>query len=59
MEFALSMNCDNEAFGNSPGHEIAIILRVAAKRLENGQTSGKLMDANGNAVGKFQLEKTP
>jgi hypothetical protein len=55
MQFSIEINCDNDAFAESPGAEIAMILRTAAKRLENGQTSGKLFDANGNKVGTFQL----
>jgi hypothetical protein len=56
MQFTLKIDCDNAAFEDSPGHEIATILRVTAKRLENGRTSGPLIDANGNKVGAFQLE---
>lgn len=54
--FTVTMSTDNAAFteGDAPG-EVARILRRIANRLENGDTEGKCVDVNGNAVGDFSL----
>lgn len=56
MRFVLEMDCDNDAFTDTPGDEMARILRVVARRVEGGEFDGKLVDANGNKVGTFKAE---
>lgn len=51
----LTIETDNAAFGDEPGVEVAGILRDVANRAENGQTSGTLLDSNGNTVGSWSL----
>lgn len=56
MKFTLEIDCDNAAFTGEDGDadmEVAMILRNAAERVEAGRNSGKLLDSNGNSVGKF------
>ena len=36
--------------------EIARILRKTAERVENGQTSGTLLDINGASVGTWEMD---
>lgn len=40
-----------------PSPEIARILRNVADRIENGDTVGFCIDANGNNVGSFRLDQ--
>lgn len=56
MEFTLHIKCDSAAFEDNPGREIARILRNAARRAENGEDFGQLLDANGNVVGEMELK---
>jgi hypothetical protein len=53
--FTLSFDCDNSAFELRPAAEVCRLLRATAKRIENGVTDGKIMDSNGNSVGRFEL----
>ena len=53
--FTLTIKTDNAAFADLET-EVARILRDAARRIEGGETDGKLRDANGNTVGRFDLE---
>jgi hypothetical protein len=54
--FKLEIETDNAAF-DDPYHEIARILRWAAKRIEATQTdAGRLVDYNGNSVGSFEYK---
>ncbi len=53
MRFTLTIDCDNDAFGRDPELEVARLLHLTAKRLYDGE--GKLHDANGNTVGRFQF----
>lgn len=51
---------DNAAFGNDPGHEVARILRVLAKRCEDSpgdaaDWTAALRDINGNKVGSVAV----
>jgi hypothetical protein len=47
----------NAAFDEDyPGREVARILRKLADRVENEEYPSKLMDSNGNAVGKVETE---
>ena len=58
MKFEISINTDNSAFvdavtGEQIPYELARLLRVVAGRVEEGETTGKLRDFNGNTVGSF------
>lgn len=55
MAFSLKIKTGNEAFADDPAIELARILRRVADRIEVGETDGKCMDVNGNAVGAFVL----
>ncbi len=50
---------EDAAFDEAPGKEAARILRKAADRIEQGETDGKLLDANGNTVGRFTIGGHP
>lgn len=51
-----NIKMDNAAFTDAPGVELARILRQAADRIDEGQRSGGFfVDANGNAVGKWEI----
>lgn len=54
--FKLEIETGNAAFDRGPDREVAAMLRRLADRLESGETSGGLMDSNGNRVGSFSLE---
>lgn len=55
--FKLSMKTDNAAFQEcGVGPEVARILRLIAKAIENGQTGGNARDGNGNTVGTWSLK---
>jgi hypothetical protein len=51
-QFHLQMTCDNAAFGDEPGAEVARILI----ELFFEQDTGILHDENGNAVGTWDWE---
>lgn len=53
--FRLEIECENAAFDEAPGYEIARILRNAGSQMEQGFIDGTLRDANGNKVGRFEL----
>ena len=58
-EFHLQMACDNAAFGDEPGAEVARILTELARKVAGGffeQDTGILRDENGNAVGTWDWE---
>ena len=56
MTFKLAIKCDNEAFAEWNGIEIARILRGLADRVDGDAVpfdfGARLMDINGNAVGE-------
>lgn len=52
----LEINCDNDAFGDTPGIEVANILRDIADRVEEGATAGSGFDINGNTVGQYAFQ---
>lgn len=54
--FKLTIKTDNAAFGDEPGYEVARILRDIAHKVEEGYTSGSVLDVNGNTVGHFDLK---
>jgi len=61
VRFTLSIDCDNAAFDEIHGDEVARILRDTARRLEGSPLrdgeSGALRDINGNEVGQWLAEE--
>lgn len=58
-QFHLEMTCDNAAFGDEPGAEVARILTELAAKVARGffeRDTGILHDENGNAVGTWDWE---
>jgi hypothetical protein len=50
--YKISINTENEVFGDDPGPEIARILRELADTVEGGSLDGTMLrDSNGNTVG--------
>jgi len=58
MVFKISIECDNGAFDDGPGEEIARILRDVAKKLESDLPfkTQPVRDINGNVVGGYWME---
>ena len=54
--FVLKMETDNAAFESNRELEVHRILQRVAVRVVAGETSGKCMDINGNAVGGWELQ---
>lgn len=59
--FTLTINCDNTAFEDNQGSEIARILCRLAEHVDGrsadvGRGSGAVFDANGNRVGEWRIE---
>jgi hypothetical protein len=51
----LQFDTRNAAFDDAPATEIGRILRDIASKVERGESfGGKIMDANGNAIGQWQ-----
>lgn len=50
MEFNMNVNMDNDAFEDE--QELILILNKVIKNLLNEIRSGKILDTNGNTVGK-------
>ena len=55
MDFTLNINMDNADFENMPHMILAEILEKIANKIERGANIGKIMDVNGNTVGKFEI----
>ena len=58
MKATITINMDNDAFGDYPEAELADILRKLAARVVLGVNTGEektLFDYNGNTVGKFEV----
>jgi hypothetical protein len=53
--FKLTIETENAAFEDLPGHECARILRDVATALERGTRGAPVHDLNGNRVGRFDL----
>ena len=56
--FRLKIETDSDAFAERPREVLAVMLREAALKLENGKNSGTLYDVNRNIVGVFALDVT-
>lgn len=54
--FTVSMKTRNDSMQEQPCMEMARLLQDVAERLEKGQTSGYLIDTNGNTVGTWGFE---
>lgn len=67
MKFTLTINCDNAAFGDPDDNrhnestaaiEVSRILRHASVKIRGtGCLGGRVMDVNGNTVGKYEVSK--
>ena len=56
MAFRIEFDTDSAAFDDGlDAEESARILRDVARKLSDGQTSGRVRDANGNGVGTWKL----
>jgi len=55
--FTMQFETDNEAFSAYGATETARILRLVAKRIDAGDTDGRIVDLNGNAIGTFELNE--
>lgn len=54
--YVVTFDTDNAAFDDDNFvSECGRIINNARERIENGETDGRLMDINGNTVGKFFL----
>ena len=53
--FKIEFATDNAAFDDHPQYEVARILRMAADRVADGNTSGQVRDGNGNTVGTWEF----
>lgn len=56
----IEISTGNAAFGDTETErceEVARLLRYTASRIERGGHSGPIRDANGNTVGRYELER--
>ena len=51
----IEITCENQAFADNEGGEIARILRRSADKFANGDYPPYLFDANGNCVGECKF----
>lgn len=49
------IDTDNDAFAGAGEQEVARLLRVVARRVEEGHMDGVICDINGNRCGSFDL----
>lgn len=59
MKFTLEIDCDNAAFEESPNAQLAYIFKImhgAFKHMADGVDYGPVFDANGNKVGKWEID---
>jgi len=54
MRFKMTVDMDNSAF-EGEAFELKNIMRQAINKIESGQDCGKVMDSNGNTVGKWEI----
>lgn len=55
--FNLKFSTGNAAFEEYPEGEISRILNQIKDKVFNGYESGKIMDSNGNGIGKWEWSK--
>lgn len=53
--FRMQVKTTNEAFADDPNGELARLLRLAARLVEEGHSESALLDINGNRVGEFSI----
>lgn len=51
--FKLTIETDNADFEDDEGRTISVLLATIAAKLLDGERAGRILDANGNAVGDF------
>ena len=56
MEFKIKFRMDNAIFDEAPEAESARILRKIAGQVEEGRTSGAIVDVNGNTIGMWVIK---
>jgi hypothetical protein len=56
MKFFLNFDMDNDSFKHYPEGEIARILNDIAADILNGTVEGRILDYNGNFIGKYEIE---
>ena len=52
-KFKMEIDMSNAAFENLADQELNSLILKVANRVESGETSGRIMDTNGNGVGDF------
>ena len=55
MDFKLSFNMDNAAFGECPEIEVKRILEDISTRVVDGAAFGPVYDYNGNNIGVWSI----
>jgi len=53
--FKLELDLENDAFAADPHREVARILRETAGEIEEHRPGGRLLDVNGNDVGRWRF----
>ena len=56
MNFKLTINMDNAAFGVTPEKELSRIISKILNLIEGGATYGSCYACNGNKVGTWEIE---
>ncbi len=56
MAFKLTIATDNADFEDDEGRAVSVLLATVAAKLLQGERAGRILDANGNAVGEFSFE---
>lgn len=56
MKFTLTISSENEAFDGDPVPELVRLLQAAQEKLQEGQTTARCLDINGNRVGGWFLD---
>jgi len=55
MKIKIEINCDNAAFNDYPEFEISRILQELSRDIQGDFRDRKIVDFNGNVVGKFNI----
>jgi hypothetical protein len=50
---------DNAAFVDDEAAEIAYVMETISRKVRDGRTSGKVIDSNGNTIGRFERKQEP
>ncbi len=54
--FTISFKTGNDAFADDKPYEICRILRTISAKVDAGETSGEVMDVNGNKIGQWSMD---